>query len=124
MTQYDKPATGEYVRQNICCGGYDVMVVVRNGDNVVALTSVSGICGGYRPVPYKTEDCLDWDRLVDGKSKVYETPEYDPPVYFKRPVLAFEFFWQEVFYKFVDASWVEIDKAQALALAPGLADYL
>jgi hypothetical protein len=43
-----------FQKRNGCCGGWDVMAVAARGHAPVAMTSVSGLCGGYTPTPTDT----------------------------------------------------------------------
>ena len=92
-----------YQRRNFCCAGYDIMAVAALNHAPVAITSVSGSCGGYNP----EVEFTDW-KLLARNEPIKET------------------FWRPAFWKRIEnpRRWIKVEKDEALELAPELQEVL
>jgi hypothetical protein len=86
-----------YESQNYCCGGHDYMIVAGLGHIPVAITCVSGTCGGYIPMPRGAR----WFRA----SKTIKSSKH---------------FWKKNYFKKCHTGWEAINEVEALSIAPEL----
>jgi len=97
-----------YASQNGCCGGYDIMVVAARGHKPVAVTTVSGSCGGYWPRP----NDFGWVPVTCDEMRRLESSGFWKPAFYVREEDAH------------GRRWMEIDEETALKIAPELGEWL